>query len=67
MKLQYLILSVILFSCITISFTSCSEDEMGLGNTQEVGQDPDSALRSTKSQSTIELNDTIIILDSTKD
>lgn len=67
MKLQYLILSVILFTCITISFTSCSQDEMDLGGTKEIGQDPDSAVRSSKSPSTVELNDTIIIPDSTKD
>lgn len=66
MKLQHLILSVILFSCITISFTSCSEDDMDQGATAGM-KDPDSAIRSTKSQLTIELNDTIIIPDSTKD
>ncbi|MBF0576584.1 hypothetical protein [Dysgonomonas sp. GY617] len=66
MKLQYLILSVILFSCITISFTSCSEDEMDQGATAGM-KDPDSAVRSTKSQSWTELNDTITPPDFTKD
>ncbi|PXV62247.1 hypothetical protein CLV62_12170 [Dysgonomonas alginatilytica] len=66
MKIKYLFLVVIFLGCITISFTSCSEgDEMRQGTVDDGGA-PDS-VRSTKSLSTTEANDTITTSDFTKD